>query len=439
MIILKNARILQFDPPKISNNTDIAIEDDRIVKTGENLADQYHDAYVMDLQGKYVSPGLVCSHNHFYSALARGILANIPPSTSFVNHLQNLWWRLDRALDEEALYYSGLIGALEAIKTGTTAVIDHHASPSFIRGSLNTLKKSFEKVGLRGIFAYEITDRNGEKGAMDGVAETVEFIRSLENVSNANTPRQIESAIGGHAPFTLSDETLKLMSDAVEETRRGIHMHVSEDRHDLSFSHHQYRKDPVQRLADFGLLNEKTILVHGLYLTEQETNLLNQSDGFLVHNPRSNMNNGVGYMNNLHRIKNPVLGTDGIGANMWEELKFAFFKNNDAGGKLNLPDFPGILQNGNKILERYFGQKFGQIEEGYTADLVILDYHPPTPFLEENLAGHLIFGFSSRDVETVIVNGKVIFQDRQFKIDISQIYAEAQKQAERLWGKMDKL
>lgn len=436
MLILKNANIIHFYPLEIISKVDIVIESSTIQEIGKNIAAKYSGENMLDLHGKYVSPGIVCAHNHFYSALARGILADIPPSKDFVSILKNLWWRLDRALDESSVYSSGLIGALEAIKAGTTAVIDHHASPSFIKGSLNTLKNAFEKTGLRGVLAYEITDRNGEERMRAGVEESLEFIKSVE-LGKGNS--LVEAAIGGHSPFTLGNPALELMKEALRQTGRGIHLHVAEDQFDPSFSHYYYGMDLLERLDKFDLLNEKSILVHGVYLSEKDIEILNEHNAFLIHNPRSNMNNGVGYMNKLQQVKNLALGTDGIGSNMFEELKFAYFKNAEEKGRLGANDFLRSLQNGNVILERYFGGKFGKVEQGYTADLVIYDYQAPTPLTAENLAGHLLFGFSSRDVETVIVNGTIAYRDRQFPFDIGDIYREAQLQARELWERINKI
>ncbi|MGA7161788.1 MAG: putative aminohydrolase SsnA, partial [Bacteroidota bacterium] len=387
---------------------------------------------------KYLSPGIVCSHNHFYSALARGIQADIKPSQDFIGILKNLWWKLDRALDEEILYYSGLVGAMEAIKAGTTSVIDHNASPSFIKGSLTTLKTSFEKVGLRGILAYEITDRNGEAGMVEGIEESKEFCNTIAK-GNKNGPPLIESAIGAHAPFTLSDRTLRLIADAVSSTKKGIHIHVAEDRYDSSFSHEHFGKDLLERLEDFSILNKKAILAHGVYLSDRDIDVMNRHDAYLIHNPRSNMNNSVGYMQKLKRVRNVALGTDGIGSNMFEEAKIAFFKNSDMGGTLAPNDILRFLQNGNDVLARYFGLKFGKIQKGFVADIVIYDYQPPTPMANDNLAGHFMYGFSSRDVETVIVNGDVVYEEGEFPFDVKGLYKEAQHEAQRLWKKIDSL
>jgi len=439
MILLKNATVIQFSPAQVTSGVDVVIENEFIKAVGKNIAGQYKADKVIDASNKIVAPGIVCAHNHFYSALARGILADIPPSTDFISILKNLWWRLDRALDEESLYYSGVIGALEAIKCGTTSVIDHHASPAFIKGSLSILQKSFEQVGLRGILAYEITDRNGSQGLHDGIEESAMFLQKLQNEKIENKLSLIESAVGGHAPFTLNETALQLMSELVSATKSGIHLHVAEDAYDASFSHHHYGKDILKRLEEHALLNEKSILVHGVHLTNNDLEILNRNDSFLIHNPRSNMNNSVGYMDRLHQVKNLGIGTDGIGANMFEESKFAFFKNQEAKGKLSYSDFMKILQNGNELLTRYFTASFGKIEEGYAGDIVVLDYQAPTPLQSENLAGHFLFGFSSRDVETVIINGKIVYEERAFAFDTAGIYKEAQKAAKKLWSKMNSI
>jgi putative selenium metabolism protein SsnA len=319
-------------------------------------------------------------------------------------------------------------------------VIDHNASPSFITGSLKTLKKAFETSGLRGILAYEITDRNGIEGTTEGLKESIEFAKMIdEEKKTSNSRYLIETAIGAHAPFTLSNDSLGQIRGALEIAKRGLHIHVSEDETDSSFSNKNFDKDVLQRLDEFSLLNDKAIIVHGVYLTDNDISILNERNSFLVHNPRSNMNNGVGYMNALNKVKNVGIGTDGIGANMFEEIKFAFFKNTDSKGKLTMDDFLKFLQNGNILLERYFNKKFGKIEKGYLADIVIYNYNPPTNLVDENLAGHFIYGFSSRDVETVIINGSIVYENRQFPFEINSIYFEARTAAEEMWKRMDKI
>ncbi|NOZ13359.1 MAG: putative aminohydrolase SsnA [Acidobacteria bacterium] len=433
MKILSNATLAQLYPARVQTGMDIALEHGRIVKIGKNLTISSPGAAIIPMDGKLVLPGMVCAHNHFYSALARGITADIPPSPDFVSILNNLWWRLDKAIDREILEASAMVGALEAVKAGTTAVIDHHASPEFIEGSLNVLRNAFEKIGLRGILCYETTDRNGEAGMKEGIAENINFAKSIDR---KNDRRLIEAAIGGHAPFTLNDKALEMMKEAIDETGRGIHIHVSEDAYDSAFSHHHYREDPLERLNRFGLLNGKALIVHGVHLTENEINLLNETGSYLIHNPRSNMNNSVGYMEKIRQVKNLAIGTDGIGSDMFEEFKFACFKQRDAGGPLWPDSFAEFLQRGNRILEHYFGEKFGAVKTGYRADFTILDYDSPTPLNADNIAGHLAFGLSARDVNAVMVNGKFIYKNREFPFDTAEIYAQARKAAAELWTRM---
>jgi putative selenium metabolism protein SsnA len=441
MLILKNATRVQFEPACVKEGVDIALEGDLILEVGVNLADKYAQAKVKDLKGKVVMPGMVCSHNHFYSGLARGIMADIKPSPDFISTLKNLWWRLDRALDEETLYYSGLICSLEAIKSGCTSVIDHHASPYYIEGSLDTLRSGFMKAGLRAMTCFETTDRNGGLDEMArGVEENIRFAKSIDAAkARGDEPYLVEAHMGAHAPFTVADEGLAMLADAVKTTGRGLHMHVAEDRYDVSHSHHHYGVDIVERLDSFGLIDNKTLLAHGLFLSEKDIAILNQRDGFLAHNARSNMNNHVGYNEMIGRFNNVALGTDGIGADMFEELKFAFFKHRDAGGPLWPDSFLKHLYNGNELMARNFGAKFGHLEAGYKADLTILDYQSPTPFLADNLAGHFAFGINSGHVSSVMVEGRFVYEDRSFPFDVAPIYAQARKAASHLWKAMDNL
>ena len=440
MIVLKNATVVHLHPAEVIPGVDIVIDGTEILSVGRGAAEALKPARSINLAGRVVMPGLVCGHDHFYSGLSRGIMARIAPCPDFVTTLQNLWWRLDRTLDADSVRLSGLVCALEALKAGCTAVIDHHASPSFIEGSLSTLKDGFEKAGLRGVLCYETTDRNGREGARQGVEENRRFAELVEDEKSARgKQRTVEAMIGGHAPFTLSDEDCAALAEVVSKSSRGFHVHVAEDRFDPSHSHRTYGKDPLKRLDGFGLLSERSIIGHGLYLTHEDRELLNVRGATLAHNSRSNMNNGVGYNAALPQLKNVVLGTDGIGSDMLLEAKFAYFRHRDSGGPLGPGAFMRFLQSGNEVLHRSFGESFGRIEKGYKADLVVLDYDSPTPLARENVAGHVLFGMGSRDVNTVIVNGKVVMENRTFPWDVGPVYAEAQKAAQALWKRMDSL
>ncbi len=448
-LLLKNATVVRLHPPQVRESTDVAIDGGLIAAVGgagaRDAARQRPDRTI-DLAGKILMPGLVCGHTHFYSALSRGVLARIAPSTDFVGTLQHLWWRLDRAIDREILEASALAAALEAVQRGCTCVVDHHASPSFIAGSLDVIAACLERVGLRGVLCYETTDRNGPAGAAAGIEENRRFAAKVEvarrgarSSGPGAAPALVEATIGGHAPFTLGDDTLDRLAAVVRETGRGFHVHVCEDTYDASHSHHVHGQDPLARVAAHGLLSDRAIIGHGVHLGTADRELLAASGAFLAHNARSNMNNHVGYQHALPSLPRVALGTDGIGSDMIEECRTAFFKHRDAGGTLWPPDFARLLQAGNDLVRGCFGATFGTIEPGAAADLVALDYRPPTPLVAENVAGHLAFGMSSADVETVIVGGRIVMEERRFPWDIGPVYAQAREAARKLWANMDAL
>jgi putative selenium metabolism protein SsnA len=443
VIVLRNCTLVRLHPAEVRAGVDIRIEGAEIAAVSSGAGGRHandKESRTLDLGGRIVMPGLVCGHTHFYSALSRGILARIGPCPDFVSTLANLWWRLDRAIDEDILRSSAMVAAIEAVRAGCTAVIDHHASPSFIEGSLDVLKASLETVGLRGVLCYETTDRNGRDGMEQGIAENERFARLVESEKGApGKERLVEAMIGGHAPFTIPDQGLKLLGEVIGRTGRGFHVHAAEDAFDPSYCHRYHGTDLIARLDGFGLLARPALIAHGLYLSAADRELLNEKGATLAHNSRSNMNNSVGYNGSLADLRRVVLGTDGIGADMFEEAKFAYFKNRDAGGTLTPGDVARFLQAGNDALAGCFGERFGRVEEGFKADLAILDYDPPTPLVAENLAGHLLFGMASASVDTVIVNGRIVMENRRFPWDTGSVLAEARRQAARLWKEMDRL
>jgi len=444
MILFENTRLISFAPPAVSAPLDLVAwepgEDEgqpgKIAAIGKELAKRFPGAGKTGAGG-YLSPGLVCAHNHLYSALSRGIGVPIKPSKDFVQVLQHLWWRLDRAIDLPILKASALAGGAEALCAGVTSVVDHHAGPSAIDGSLSVLENAFEELGLRGILCYETSDRNGKEGMKAGIRENLRFAAEIDRSRAAGRGILVEAAIGAHAGFTLGPESMELLGEAVNSSGRGIHIHLAEDRFDPAQSHSSYGKDLMARLEEVGALNEKSIIAHGLWLSREEVELMNERGAYLAHNARSNMNNAVGYNDLLHNHRKVVLGTDGMGSDMLEEFKFAVFRHRESQGPWWPGDFLACLDQGNRLLENYFGGSFGRLETGAAADLVHWDYDPPTPLEAGNVAGHLAFGLSSRSVRSVVVNGRLRIKDKKPLFDLEAIGAEARTQARRLWKTME--
>lgn len=443
-IIIKNVRIMQTEPPfDVAENMDVVIEGTKITKVGKGAAAGLSADKVIDGTGKTLIPGNVCAHHHYYSGLSRGMLISAGPQTDFIQVLKEWWWRLDRGLKEESTYYSSLICSLDAIAAGTTSCVDHHSSPCYIEGSLSTIAKGMEEIGVRGSTCYEVTDRNGGmKEVEEGVQENIRFAKEVDARRANGEDVLCEATIGGHAPFTIPDEGLKLMADAMDETKRGMHLHVAEDKYDVIWSHHLHGIDIVDRLDNFGLLRPETLIVHGVHLSEKEIDTINERNCFFAVNPRSNMNNHIGYNNKIARIKNLCLGTDGCGGNMFEEIKIGFFKHKDDGGPWWPADFLTVLNRGNRLVESQFGGrvKLGRVAEGYTADLALLDYNNPTPLKAQNAAGHFVWGMSSNCVDSTIVNGKLLYENHAFlRKDAKEIYQKAAKVADQLWKEVDKI
>jgi len=442
-ILIKNAMIMQTEPPfEVDGNMDILIEGDRIKKVVKSGSESLKAEKVIDGSGRTVIPGNVCSHHHYYSGLSRGMLISAGPQNDLIQVLQEWWWRLDRALDEESCYYSSLICSMDAIKAGTTSCIDHHASPCYIDGSLSVIAKGMEEVGVRGATCYEVTDRNrGMDEVKEGVKENIRFAKEVDKKKKEGKVL-CEAMIGGHAPFTIPDEGLEMIASAMKETGRGSHIHVAEGDYDVLQSHHAHYSDIIPRLDKYGVINSKSMMVHGIYLGEGEVEVINERNAFFAHNGRSNMNNHVGYCKNLLKAKNLVLGTDGCGGNMFEEIKISFFKHKDEGLPWWPSDFVAALNRGNRLVESCFsdGRKWGRVAEGYTADLVITDYRNPTPMTKENAASHFVWGMSSNCVESVIVDGKIVLENRRFpNIDEEEIYKKAAECAKKVWERTDKM
>lgn len=424
-MLLKGGLLATLDPVSIAPG-DLRVMDGRIVERGPRLAPAPEEE-VADLTGRLVLPGLVNAHTHLYSALARGMPGPPAPPRNFVEVLEMVWWRLDRALDEESVYLSALAGGIEAALSGTTLLVDHHSSPSFIRGSLETIRRALEEVGLRSVLCYEVTDRNGEDGRAAGVEENRDFA--------ARPSALCSGMIGAHASFTLSEEALALLARAVADTGRGLHVHVAEDRADVEDCRARYGESVPQRLARHGLL-QRALLAHCVHVAPAEVTAAHAHGACIVHNARSNMNNHVGYAPTA-ALRRAALGTDGMDEDMLAEARAAFLKMRDAGRDDALPATLELLSGGHRLAAALIGLPFGKLDAGGPADLVALDYEPPTPLDATSLAGHLLFGIDRSHVESVMVAGRWVVRGRRLvNVNADDIRARTREAARGLWARM---
>ena len=430
-IVLRNGTFLTLSPAHVER-ADVRIVDGKVVARARTLRKD-RDEEAIDLSGDYVMPGMVNAHTHLYSALARGMKGPAKSPQNFLGILKSIWWRLDEALDQESIYYSALVGGIEAAKYGTTTVVDHHASPSHIRGSLDIIKKGLATVGIRGILCYETTDRGGPQRRDHGLEENERFI-----TENTNNPR-FRGTMGAHASFTLNDDTARALGDLSLMYYCGVHIHVAEDEADGSDSVKHRGIDIVRRLHRSGILSHKSILAHGVHLSQGQLSAIDKSGSWLVHNPRSNMNNAVGYAPLKWFGGRSALGTDGFPSDMFEESKIGFFRNQESRHKSPLARLPDMLRSGQNLASQFFGNSFGTLTVGSPADLIVLDYAAPTPVTAHNLDGHFLFGMNSGMVKHVMIDGQwVVFNGQLVGMDEERIMREASGVAQRLWKRMEK-
>jgi putative selenium metabolism protein SsnA len=435
-LVLANATLVRSLQPPVVAAGDVEVSGDRIVAVGSSL-DPEERAQRLDCAGCLVVPGNVCAHTHAYSALARGMPYRLPPPTSFLEILQRVWWRLDRALDLASIRASGLVAAREALLAGTTTLVDHHASPNAIAGSLDVLAEAFEEAGVRSVLSYEVTDRDGAERADAGLEENRSF---LCRVSDGRWPLA-RGMVGAHASFTLSDQTLAACVALADESRAGIHVHLAEDQVDQSDAEARTGLRATRRLAAAGALTDAALVAHAIHLNPAEAELLRASGVTVAHNPRSNMNNGVGRAPLGWFGRRVALGTDGIGADMFEESRTAYLRLREE--RLDTLDgWPlAPLAEGSALAGRLFGEPLlGRIEVGAPADLAVLDYAAPTPVTGASLASHWIFGLSAASVRDVLVGGEVVVRERKLtRADETQLLLEAREQTTRLWERLERI
>ena len=393
-------------------------------------------AKVLDASGKVVMPGFINAHMHFYSTMVRG-LGKAEPSRDFQEVLEHLWWRLDKKLTLDDCYYSALLALVDAVKRGTTTLIDHHASPFAARGSLNRIAKAVKQVGLRACLCYELSDRDGAKVAQDGIDENVDFIRRCGKERNG----QLKALFGLHASFTITDATMDKAAEAGKALEAGFHVHTAEAKSDQDFNQKNFGMRVVERLHKYGILGPKTIAAHCVHVNEREMDLLKETGTAVAHNPQSNMNNAVGVADIIKMFEKGILvglGTDAMTVNMLEEVRAALWvhhlaQNNPSVGFME--SLSTLAFNNARIANRYWEPKVGELREGYAADIILMDYYPPTPFNENTFLGHLGFGLSQSFVDTTICAGKVLMEGKKLTIDVDEeeIAAKSLELSTRLW------
>jgi len=432
-VILRNAILVDLDPPGVEEG-DLRVDGGSVAARGRAVAEPADT--VVDCGGAVVLPGLVNGHTHLYSSLATGMPPPQTAPTCFREILEQVWWRLDRALDADGIEASARVGCLDAVRCGTTTLIDHHASPNCITGSLDAVERGAGDIGVRIVQCYETTDRHGPEGARQGLEENRRY---LEKCARRRDGRYA-ALVGAHAAFTLERQTLGELGALADAFDTGVHIHVAEDACDEQESRRRFGMSLLDLLAETGILRPASVFVHGTHLGPEAIPLLREHTPTIAHNPRSNMNNAVGYAPVAGLPCPVILGTDGIGSDMLTEARFAWFKARDSHTPLSGEHVLAMLAGAARRASQTLGVTLGRLEPGAAADLVITDYVPTTPLTAENVFGHLVFGLGSQAARDVMIGGRWVMQDRRMlTCNEVEIRRYARQQAGAIWKRMESL
>ncbi|MBI3173887.1 MAG: putative aminohydrolase SsnA [Chloroflexi bacterium] len=405
------------------------------IGTAAEMKQKYPHADSVDCTNKVVLPGFICTHHHFYSTFARGMFIPGEPASNFVEVLERLWWKVDRAIVGDDILLSAQIPLIESIRNGTTTIIDHHASPSASDGSLDVIETAVRQAGVRASLCYEVSDRN-EHG--EGIRENERFIKKVGKGDG-----QIAAMMGLHASFTVDDDTVAKCVGIAKDAGVGCHIHVAEDAADRKDSLDKYGVPTVERLHKLGLTGEKSIFVHCVHIDEAEMDTIASTNTIVVHNPESNMNNAVGVTKVLKLLGKGILaglGTDGMNSDMLTQMRCAYLLHrlDNKDPRVAFMEAPQmLLKNNADIVERQFGIRVGELAEGRPADMAILDYIPPAPMDENNFLGHLIFGMTDSPVDTTVCRGQILMKNKQIlTMDEERLAARARELAPQMWKRL---
>lgn len=438
-LLVGNGRLITHDDrqPFLDNGC-VAIRDGLIAAVGPTaqLQADHPGAEFIDARGRVIMPGLINTHTHLYSAFARGMALKEDAPGNFSQILEQLWWRLDKALTLDDVYWGAMVGMIASIRNGVTTIFDHHASPGAVRGSLFRIADAARKTGLRSCLCYEVSDRDGAEITHQGIEENRTFLQYCKDSGDD----LLRGLFGMHASFTLSDETLVQCGQVAADFGAGFHVHTAEAASDAENCRREHDMSIVQRWLYFGMLKAKTLLAHCVHIDERDIEELSGSRASVIHNPQSNMSNAVGCAPVLEMMRRGVpvgLGTDGYTPDMFESMKAAnLLQKHHAGDpRVAWAEPPQMLFHENaRIATECFGRPVGKLIPGALADIILVNYDPPTPMNASNLNGHIHFGFTGGAVETVLIGGQIVMDSRQLlDLDEQEVMAKSRAAAAEMW------
>lgn len=411
---------------------------ERVEAIGDDTAleERARGARQIDAGGRLVLPGWINAHMHLYSTFARGMaLAGAPPA-DFNQILEKLWWRLDKALRPEDLDPSAEVVLLDALRAGVTTLVDHHASPGAVDGSLDALAEASHRVGVRLCTCFEVSDRDGVETTRAAIRENLRFAERVRD------DPLCAAMFGLHASFTLSGDTLDRCAADGAAAGLAFHVHVAEALSDADDARRRGHPGALARLHRHGVITPGSLAIHCVHTLPGEWDLLREARAFCVHNPQSNLNNAVGAAPVADMIAAGVpvgIGTDGMQADVRQDLRVAFLLGHHRSGdpRTMWAEVPAMLEANRAIASDLFGLELGTLAPGAAADVVIADYLPPTDLTADNFAGHLLFGLYQAPAHTVLVAGRSRLAEGRFvDLDPAEVAARAREHAGEVWKRI---
>ena len=442
---MKNGALVTMDEQRrILENHSIAIVGGRIAEVGKttDLERMFSSADVLDASDSIVMPGIVCSHSHLYGILLRGAPLKITPPTDFTQILQRVWWPMDEAMSFEDAYASALVACLEFAKSGVTTFADTYSGPNSMQGVLDHIARAVEEVGIRGLIAFEATERHSKDEGFRGLQENVRFAEK----TRANPDSKAQPLFSLHASFTVSDDLIRETKNLADKYRAPITIHTSEGLGDVQHNLERYGKRTVERLHDLGLLGPKTVLAHCVNLDDNEIDIIAGTETGVAHNAMSNMLNAVGVapiLKMLEKNVNVGLGNDGYVFDMFENMRTTYLLHRIHHRNPNAIDAYTVLEMATINGARLYGmdKEIGSIETGKRADIIIIKPSIlPTPLNPSSAVGHLINTVRGSDVEHVLIDGKPVVKNRNhMTFDLDKAQKISQATASKLWARLENM
>ena len=438
-LLIKNGIVITMDENRrVLKGASVAIEDGKIKAVGQSK-NKSRPEEVIDARGKIVMPGLICAHTHMYGALLRGAPLKIDPPTDLLQVLQRVWWPLEEVMTKRDANASALISCLESIKTGTTFLADTYSGPESITGVLDQTASAIQESGLRGLVSFEATERRTHAQGAKGMRENLRFIKKTKKKGRG----RVQGMISISASFTVSDELLSYGRRIASQNKVPLTIHAAEGAVDPYHNLENYGKRTVERLNDVGFLAQDTVLSHCVHVNDEELAIIKKSGAKVAHNPMSNMLTGVGVapVPKMRALDIPVgLGNDGYVLDGFANIRAAFLLHKLALGDPRAMSAMEALEMATVRGAELYGleNKLGSIEEGKLGDVIIVNpSRIPTLLRPESAVDHIVNTVNGDDVETVVVGGRMVMQDRKvLTLDEKEVVWASRKSAKKIWQKM---